>query len=297
MRFQLVSDDQGAENIIVFVDGDILEASTGHPNFNVIKQAVLADDSEALPYLFDTERFVNSKFESLSERVKVSGGEVYFDGDKVNSVLTDQILRFLEEDVEDWRPLVAFYENLAQNPNEHSREQLFNWLQRTGEFTITSDGHFLAYKGVAKRDNGSGMEEFVSVNSGRAIRNDEEVNGQIINHPGDVITMPRSDVQFNPSVGCSTGLHAGTWDYAYDFAQGAVLLVKINPRDVVSVPTDCAEQKLRVCRYEVVEVAEEKNDSLVFGEDFGDDYYGDYGDNYDELDEDECDCPECSYPF
>lgn len=268
MRYSLVGNENGEENIIAWVDGEILEASTGHPNFNTIKEAVIYDeedyDVEEIKNLFNTERLVEKKFERLSERVHVANGQVYFDGDVVNSALTDQIMRFVHDGVEDWEPLVAFYEKLSTNPNAHSREQLYGWLNSAGEFTITDDGDFIAYKGVNRRG-----DEFVSVHSGSAIRNDEPVNGYVVNMPGDVITMPRGDVQFNPSVGCSTGLHAGTWEYASDFGQ-VVLSVRINPRDVVSVPTDCNEQKLRTCRYKVIDVVSEKSNNLVESYDDGD---------------------------
>ncbi len=68
--------------------------------------------------------------------------------------------------------------------------------------------------------------------------------------------MPRSKVDDDTSAGCSTGLHAGTYRYASGFAQGRLLTVEINPRDVVSVPTDSDYQKIRTCRYTVVGVTE-----------------------------------------
>ena len=78
--------------------------------------------------------------------------------------------------------------------------------------------------------------------------------------------MPRGDVEHDPGVGCHVGLHAGTWDYASSFAQGAVLTVEINPRDVVSVPTDCQDQKMRVCRYTVTGITEQELGSFVADE-------------------------------
>jgi hypothetical protein len=66
--------------------------------------------------------------------------------------------------------------------------------------------------------------------------------------------MPRSEVEWDPTVGCHRGLHVGTWDYAYGFAQGAVMEVHVNPRDVVSVPTDSDAAKVRCCRYTIVRV-------------------------------------------
>ena len=48
-------------------------------------------------------------------------------------------------------------------------------------------------------------------------------------------------------------MHIGSFDYANDWSSGGkLLLVRFNPRDAVSVPSDCSCQKLRVCKYEVI---------------------------------------------
>lgn len=243
--------------VTVVHDGEVYVADNTHPNFESIVKACLADDPSVTD-LFDVTRQVQQYLDRLSNRVAVANGRVYFDGDEVDNSLTRQMLRFLESGVGNWAPLVFFMENLAQNPSPHSREQLYDWL-KDRDFTLTSDGCFLAYKGVIP----SGEGYYLSISSGSAYVNDELVTGQIRQEVGDVVTMGRSKVAFDPGVGCSTGLHAGTWEYASDFARGAVLTVKINPRDVVSVPTDCEAQKLRVCRYEIVsEIEVEYNEPV-----------------------------------
>jgi len=118
-------------------------------------------------------------------------------------------------------------------------------------------GDFVAYKGV--RQNGDREDLFRSISHGSAIVNGERHTGTIPTSPGVVVEMPRSEVNHNPSVGCSTGLHAGSWAYAYNFGSRTTLRVKINPRDVVSVPTDCGEAKMRVCRYRVLGPVESEN--------------------------------------
>jgi len=244
VKYNLVCNE--SDNITVFVDGEMYVADSDHnPNFSEIVEKVLADDVSVVE-LFDLEKTVSKKFERLSERVVVRNGNIYFDGSPVNDVLGKQVLRFVEDDVEDWQPLVLFWENLAQNPNEHSREQLYSWLNDR-KFQISKNGNIVGFKGV-KIVNG----EYRSIHAGPAIVDDVEMNGYIPNAIGSVIEMPRADVQSNSAVGCSTGLHVGTYDYAKDFAQGAVLTVSVNPRDVVSVPSDCNAAKLRVCRYRVV---------------------------------------------
>jgi hypothetical protein len=235
--------------VTVVVDGVPYSAGNEHPNFKEILRLATEGDTSVVD-LFDVSVVVAKKFESLSERVSVHDGRVYFDGEVVDSALTRQIVAFLQAGVEDFKPLVNFFEKVEQNPNEDSRKQLYAWLD-AHDFTITPEGDLLGYKGVRKTDD----DKYVSVNTGRAIVNGQEVSGAIPNNIGDVVTMPRSEVEFNPSVGCSTGLHVGTWSYAKGWSQGEVLEVVVNPRDVVSVPHDCSAQKLRTCRYVVTGVA------------------------------------------
>jgi len=243
----------------VAVNGD-------HPNFASIREAAVAGVSaQDVIELADLSLAVGAKLTPLSERVKVGSGRVFFDGDPVDNSITRQILRCLEDaELDDWRPLVRFMENLAANPQEHSREQLYAWLDGR-DFTITADGCFIGYKGVCKDDEGN----FVSLHSGPGIVDGERHNGQLPNKVGSVIELERSKVAFDPAVGCSVGLHVGTYDYAQSYASGGMLKVSVNPRDVVSVPTDCDAQKVRTCRYRVLNVID-RPDTVPLSYDEGD---------------------------
>lgn len=201
---------------------------------------------------------ISNRFEKLSERVSIRGRNIYFDGDIIHNSITKQIVRFLDEEL-DFLPLVRFLENIAVNPNEHSRQQLYDWLN-VHDFTITPLGTFIGYKGVEKRE-----ANYFSITQGTATVDGKQHQGQIPNPIGGIIEMPRSDVQFDPSNGCSYGLHVGTWSYASNFARGAVLEVEVNPRDVVSVPTDCNWEKLRCCRYLVVDAIDQAIEGPLAG--------------------------------
>ena len=132
---------------------------------------------------------------------------------------------------------------------------------------LTPDGNFLAYKGV--RDDFSDWH-----------------SGKFGNKVGDVNEMPRNRVCDNASIGCSDGFHAGSLDYARQYGNGGhLMVVEIDPSDVVSVPNDCDCQKLRTCKYKVVSLFEKKLEEPMCDE------YGDYED-WDEDSEDgsEDDC-------
>ena len=255
MKYNLVSNGDYS-NITVFCEGEMYVADTAHPNFKKIVLAAVASDDSVVD-MFDQEKAVAQKFEKLSERVSIAGGKVFFDGDEVNDALTNQIVRFMEEGVENWKPLVNFFENVASNPNEHSRIQLFEWLNRH-KFTITSEGNILGYKAVHTDTTDGETVVYKSSSSGTALVNGVAQSGQIKQSLGDMVEMPRSNVQHDPAQGCHTGLHFGTWSYARSFLgeSGTVVAVVVNPRDIVSVPTDCDAQKVRTCRYVLSEVVD-----------------------------------------
>ena len=96
---------------------------------------------------------------------------------------------------------------------------------------------------------------FRTVSSGTASVNGVEQTGTIRNNIGDVVTMPRNAVEDDPKVACHVGLHVGSFSYANGFGRH-LLTVKVDPADVVSVPEDHGNQKMRVCAYTVVEVNE-----------------------------------------
>jgi hypothetical protein len=145
-----------------------------------------------------------------------------------------------------FEPMLNFLDNLSQNPSDHAIVELFDFMENKN-MPITYDGCFLAYK---------------------AVRNDYKdiYSGKFDNSVGNVCEVPRSSVDSNRDNGCGHGLHVGAIDYAKSYGgintdgfEGGdndggnhLMICKVNPRDVVSVPTDHKFQKLRTCRYEVV---------------------------------------------
>jgi hypothetical protein len=66
--------------------------------------------------------------------------------------------------------------------------------------------------------------------------------------------MNRQDVDDNCNNTCSTGLHFCSLNYLGSFGSSGdpVVILKIDPKDVVSIPVDYNNTKGRCCKYEVV---------------------------------------------
>jgi hypothetical protein len=250
IKYTLVESGE-QRSIVVRVDGRMEVATSDHPAFDAIVEAARVGDEQIID-LFNVATAITTKFERVTDRVTVRDDVVYFDNDAVNNDLTAHMLRVLSAG-KDVTPVAKFWENLASNPSAHSREQLFRWI-KDRNLTIDEDGYIVAYKGVNVDEDGN----YVSATAGPAVVNNVPVNGFVPNAVGNVVEMARSSVVHNPAVGCSVGLHAGTYDYASTFTSGPTLEVRINPRDVVSVPTDCYDSKMRVSRYVVAGVVEEE---------------------------------------
>ena len=132
---------------------------------------------------------------------------------------------------------------------------------------LTPEGNFLAYKGVTG--------EFMDFHT-----------RSFDNNVGKTLEMRRNGVCDDANMGCSAGFHAGSYEYAKGYASGGghLMVVEIDPRDVVSVPhcSDC--QKLRTSKYVVVGVYETIDAPPL--EDGQMPSYVDWDDDFDGVDED-----------
>jgi hypothetical protein len=260
--FSLTEDAKGKSLAIFYADGESETIPEAHVSFKPIIEKLISGSAtdEDIRDLTGVLKTVARKMSALSERVSIDGKEVYFDGDPLRGEISDIIKRMFEEGKAlDFKPLVNFLEKAKTNPSLKSIDDLYRWI-RNGDLVIDPDGDIVAYKAV--RVNAKGENE--SIHAGSAFVNGEEVQGFIPNIPGSVVSMARSQVNDNEFETCSYGLHAGTYAYANQFAgwQGGettrLILVKINPRDVVSVPNDHNDAKMRVARYTVLTQIEER---------------------------------------
>jgi len=176
---------------------------------------------------------------------KATDEGVFYKGEKLPEALAAKVLSLSKEGL----PLnlfEKFWHNIKENPSCSSVNELYEFLSYK-ELPITEDGCFLAYKGVDSN--------FWSISGNKdtnVIKGKVNSSGQIYNAVGERIEVVRRDVDDDRRNHCSHGLHVGSLDYASNFSRGKLVVVKVNPKDVVSVPTDYSCQKCRVSAYEVI---------------------------------------------
>ena len=257
--------------LTVVVDGKQHTILASNPMFASAVSAYQTKDFDALMLALDPSRkFLN--LYAKYEQIEVKDGSVFVDGDTIQSVVADRIINFLADGV-DCLPIFKFITRLQLNPSKRAVDELYTFLEHK-HLPLTETGTFLAYK---------------------AVRNDytDKHTGKFFNGVGEVLSMPRNKVDDDKNVGCSYGFHAGTLRYASEFASGSdkMVLVEIDPADVVSIPTDCEFQKLRTCRYKVVAEYERPLDEHVYESRFSTEHDDDVDE---EWDDDYPSCSECS---
>lgn len=197
----------------------------------------------------ETEYFNDLKFIVVRDAENaVIRTTVQYKGQDLPKVLQEKLISMYKAGAKDLTHLVNFVDNLMANPNEHSKEQLYSFLEHK-HMPITEDGTFIAYKAI-NADNYS-----VSGNTEtHVLQGQVDSKGRILNNPGDTIIIRHDDVENNPSVGCAPGLHVGSYEYALSFKpyDGKIMAVEVNPKHVISVPYDSDCQKCRVSQYKVL---------------------------------------------
>jgi hypothetical protein len=261
--------------IKVIADGKDYFISASSPLYPKAFDAFKAKDWESFFCAVDPAVKIKSLFAKY-ETVEVKNGLLYVDGDVVDSVVSDRLIQMLSNEV-DVLPILKFVYRLRLNPSSRAVNELYTFLEHEC-LPFTESGTFLAYKAV------------------RADYRDKHSN-TFDNSVGNVVEMPRNKVDDNKDIGCSKGLHAGTIEYASRYAglNDKIVLVEIDPADVVSIPTDCEFQKLRTCRYKVVEEFERPLTEPLYQSRFeteNDEEVDEYWDD----DEDEI-CKGCGYEF
>ena len=219
------------KNIILVVDGESHTISKDtHIAYGKIVDALKTQDWDALRDLVTPSKaIVNFGYGYVS----IEKNQVMWKGKPFHNALSTRMIEMFQDGFP-IDPMVRFMENLMENPSKRSVDQVYGFLEKNS-LPITEDGCFLAFKRV------------------RTDYKDKHSN-TIDNSIGQFVEMDRNLVDDNPDSHCSSGLHFCSESYLGSFGSSyePVMILKINPADVVSIPTDYNGAKGRCCAYEVV---------------------------------------------
>lgn len=227
----------------IIIDGIPYSMTSNNENFTSVIDALKANDEQFLIDIFTCKKVVNNELLEYAQPIFNIDGftledyNIYYNNNPVPSKLNEQILE-MHTDGYDISSLCKFVENLFKNASYRVVNELYSFLECNEMLSITEDGCFLAYKKV--------REDYKDIYS-----------GTFDNSPGQILTMERNTVNDDKNQTCSTGLHFCSFSYLKHFGSTSsstdrVVIVKINPADVVSIPSDYNNAKGRCCRYEVV---------------------------------------------
>jgi hypothetical protein len=265
----------------IYIDGQPRLFSVDQPHFDDIVAAIHAGDEQAIRSLVDVRAEV-AKY-SLG-RVQILDNAVMVGGREVSGRLIDRILEMVAMGSEAIDGYVKFLDNLMENPSKKSIDELYLFIEAC-DLPITPEGNFLAYKRVGN--------DYMSLYQWSGAT-------PVDNHIGERPSMPRNEVDDERRNLCSNGLHFCSYNYLPSFGIGSgnrVVVVEINPKDVVSIPEDYNNAKGRTCEYHVVgEIEDWEGERITpfftdeYSESSDDDDNFDPEDEYDEylFDDEEC---------
>ena len=230
-------------SLVIYYDGKIKILSKDSPLLGKTLKCLKEHDWQSLE---DVLNLSNAVVRYTNGKMSIVDDEVYYDGSPLHGALSTRVVELFNLGDFDMKPITNFLNNLMLNPSEKSKEQLYGFLDAC-DLPITEDGCFLAYKMV--------REDYA-----------DQHTCTFSNTVGSLVKMDRDEVDADENVTCSHGLHVASLGYItgnnYGSGCGARLMVcKVNPRDVVAVPIDYNNSKMRVCEYTVVD--EINNPSLM----------------------------------
>jgi len=229
-------------NVTVVIGNQPHTISKTHITYQKVVDAIKANDWETVKDVIEPKKVVLNYGQG---NVSIQGDKLFWKGTEFHGALATRMIQMLQDGFT-IEPMVLFMENLMQNPSKRAVDELYGFLEKNN-LPLTPNGHFLAYKKVRR--------DYKDIHS-----------GTMDNSVGQTVEMDRNQVDDNKDQTCSSGLHFCSLSYLDHFggSDSRVMVLKINPRDVVSIPSDYNDAKGRACRYEVIdEIGGEPEEAFV----------------------------------
>ena len=231
--------------ITVAVDGLAYTVPKTAPNYKDVKSALVRNEADVSVFkrLLNIRAYIAQLTEGRAELVD---GKLYFDGAPMRGALSDRVASMFAEGF-GVAPLLRFLNRVAANPRLDKNSSLYSpdfenelyLFLEGGDCPITEDGKFLAYKMV--------NANFTDI-----------YTGKMDNSPGKLVKLDKpEDVDANRNNTCARGLHFASLNYVLNGSYGSssnghrLVVVEVDPADVISIPYDYNNSKGRAWQYNI----------------------------------------------
>lgn len=153
---------------------------------------------------------------------------------QLSGLISKRIVNTIKaEGVEGAKSLINFLDKLLLNPSYRAVNELYGFLEHN-DIKLTPEGKFIAWKVV------------------RNTYMDKHSN-TMDNSVGKVLRVNRNQVDEDSNSNCSYGLHVCAKQYIDSFYNGGdrIVTVEVDPADVVAIPKDYNNSKMRCAGYVV----------------------------------------------
>ena len=227
---------------VYFSNGESAVWSLNHPDIKEVESLCAMNAWSEIMVLHNAAKAILTEEVSVEDNLlNVAGVIVNLDTSNNPVFQFIDLLRkkgVVDTEIERIKP---FLKNMFENPFIDAVTEIYDYCKAM-DFEITDDGCFLAYKNVRK-DLGSIHD-----------------NGKTKHVIGEYTEEKMYDT--NRENHCSAGLHFCSKGYLSSYPGETTIIVKINPKDVVAIPTDYSYMKGRCRKYMTVGIIEDKSAML-----------------------------------
>lgn len=213
-------------SVSLFGGGQTLTARDSHPNFKKIVSFIMSGKYQDAEKLFSITEFVKT---ATSNKITIKNNGVYYLNIQLHNAVCNKILDFVAQGL-DVNPWLKFLEKLLENPSKYIYNNLYSFMEQY-KLSIDDHGDIYALKAV-KYNLKSKWTDLV-----------QYVVGETYSEPRVLLTDDQNDSY------CGKGLWFGHEKFVFDYGSenDHVLVVKVNPKDVIAIPSLSSYQKMAAC--------------------------------------------------
>lgn len=236
----ILNSTNGTLNVIVKGKPVTISKEREIDKYNKVLELIRQDDEDAIVKLFDVVTQVSTK---LGVTITREGLVTYTNNEgqieQLPPSLNKTLVAMYEQDESSIAPLIKFWEKVRLNPSYRVNRCLFDFIE-ANNIVINENGNLIMYKIVARTND---PEVFLDLYTRKT---EHRFNVEI--------RMPRNAVDDNIDNLCSYGYHGACWQYLPHYGSAlsgkdAILLIEVDAADIVAIPRDYNNSKIRTCAY------------------------------------------------